>query len=51
MDLAHVASASAWLGGLAALAFATPPEERAPAARRLSRAALVSVVLFQKHAA
>jgi copper transport protein len=45
-DLAHVGAASAWLGGLAALAVATGPDERAPAARRLSRVALVSVAVL-----
>jgi len=46
VDLAHVGAASAWLGGLAALAFATRADEGAPAARRLSRVALVSVVVL-----
>ncbi len=46
LDLLHVAAASVWLGGLAALAFALTPARVAQAARRFSPFALGSVLVL-----
>jgi copper transport protein len=46
LDLAHVAAASVWLGGLAALAVAVPRESVPAAARRFSPFALCSVLVI-----
>jgi copper transport protein len=50
-DFAHMASAAAWLGGLASLAYVVPratadPDVRAAVARRVSTVALAAVLLI-----